>query len=268
MTASTDVRSRGRRIWCDSVSRNFGGTRALKDVSISVEDRRIVGLIGPNGAGKTTLINVLSGQLSVDGGRILARSREADGDAATDITRWSPQRRWKHGIVRTFQGMRLFPRLNCYENVLAGSLGVGNGEHRQVAHSAVHLMERFRVTRLAKLMPHEISMGQQKVIGVVRSLVSRPAVVLLDEPLAGLAADEIAMFLPVLRELRDELGVSILIVEHNLDATAALADRIVVLHNGAVLADGGTEVLERTDVQEAYMGAQNKDAFTQQWRRA
>jgi ABC-type branched-subunit amino acid transport system ATPase component len=242
------------------LARSFYGVHAVRRVDLDVEAGRITGLIGPNGAGKTTVFNCISGVVPPDSGSIVFEAR--------DITGWRPDRVTKAGLVRTFQIARGFPQLTVLENLLL--YGPGQSGERvlpalfsrsRVAREEDALREHaFSVARRLNLLPvvnnlaAELSGGQKKLLEIGRALMGRPKLILLDEPVAGVNPALAKEIEGQLRGLVAE-GMSILLIEHHMDTVAQLCDRVIVLAEGANLAEGGfAEVANDPRVQEAYMG--------------
>jgi ABC-type branched-subunit amino acid transport system ATPase component len=233
--------------------KRFGAVTACTGVSITVEPGKILALIGPNGAGKSTLINMLGGQWSPDSGLVLVDER--------DITRWSAGRRaTRAGIVRTFQTPRVFGSLTVRDNVLIGQHRSLLGRRRATAHHEVRdddvdlMLARFDVTGLADvhaaLLPH----GLRRRVELGRCLLPRPTYLLLDEPTAGLTPAEVTDFCRLVTELRSE-GMGLLLVVHDVDVVREVADAVVVLNFGEVIASGTPEEIVRNDaVRRAYLG--------------
>ena len=237
------------------VSRNFGGVQALSNISFEVApgERRLI--IGPNGAGKTTLFNLLSGTVAVSDGQVMLFGR--------DITNLPPYERTRMGLARTFQITNLFPRLTILENVLlalqvadksAFSMLARMRTNRPLFQSAEALLQEWDLTAIAGRAAREISYGEQRQIDLILAMAVRPKVLLLDEPTAGLSAAEVVRVVGMVRSLPKEM--TILMIEHDMDVAFALADRITVLHQGRLIADGGVAAI-RSDphVSAIYLGA-------------
>ena len=236
----------GETLRATAVSRSFAGVDALRDVTLELHRHEVVGLIGPNGAGKTTLVNVISGFDFPTSGRVEF--------AGKDVTRWSPSRRGRAGLARTFQHSRSFRGLTVRENVEVAALGVraGRREARRRADGLLDLLElRNRADVDAASLPH----GNERKLGVARALACNPRYVLMDEPAAGLPDDEVPEFAAVVRSVRDDFEAGVLLIEHNMTLVMAVCDRIHVLDEGRTLAAGTpAEVRGNLDVAAAYLG--------------
>jgi branched-chain amino acid transport system ATP-binding protein len=229
-----------------NVTRRFGGIVAIDDVSLDVEKGQIVGLIGPNGAGKSTLVNILSGFDRPDVGTVTL------GDQ--DVTRWSPHRRGRHGLARTFQHSHGFRSLSVRENVEVSALGVGAGP-RRAAERADGLLQRLGLHRYADVPASALAHGDERRLGVARALATEPRFVLLDEPAACLPEAEVPAFAELVRSVRDEHGAGVLLIDHNMALIMEICDRIHVLDQGRTLAEGApAEIRGNLDVTAAYLG--------------
>jgi branched-chain amino acid transport system ATP-binding protein len=237
------------------VSRNFGGVQALSNVSFEVApgERRLI--IGPNGAGKTTLFNLLSGALAASDGQVRLFGR--------DITNLPPYERARMGLARTFQITNLFPRLTVLENVLlalqatdksAFSMLARMRANRALFQNAESLLQEWGLTAIAGRVAREISYGEQRQIDLILAMAVRPKVLLLDEPTAGLSAAEVVRVVGMVRSLPKDM--TILMIEHDMDVAFALADRITVLHQGHLIAEGGVAAIRNDPhVSAIYLGA-------------
>jgi branched-chain amino acid transport system ATP-binding protein len=218
----------------------------LQDVSFDLHRNEIVGLIGPNGAGKTTLVNLLSGFDFPTAGRIELGER--------DVTSWSPHRRGRAGLARTFQHSHLFGALSVRENVEVAALGVGAGP-REARRRADGLLDLLGLARLAGTPSGSLAHGDERRLGVARALVTEPAFVLMDEPAAGLPEAEVPDFAAVVRAVRDDHGAGVLLIDHNMALIMDVCDRIVVLDQGKTLASGTPAYIRgNIDVAAAYLG--------------
>ncbi len=250
------------------LGRSFGGIRAVDGVSLSVAPGEILGLIGPNGAGKTTLFDLVAGFTGEDEGRVVLDGR--------DITAMSPQQRARRGLGRSFQDARLFPSLTV-EEAMAVSLEL-TVEVRSAFAAMLYLPNvydseekvRRRVDELIELLGleafrskflRELSTGSRRIVDLACVVAHSPKVVLLDEPSSGIAQRETEALAPVLVRIREELGASLLVIEHDMPLVSGIADRIVALDQGAVIADGAVdEVMHHPDVVASYLGT-NEDVI-------
>jgi branched-chain amino acid transport system ATP-binding protein len=236
----------GETLRASSISRSYEGVKALRGVSLELRRGEVVGLIGPNGAGKSTLVNVLSGFDRPDDGTVSLDDRE--------ITRWSPHRRGRHGLARTFQHSHAFRSLTVRENVEVAALGAGAGP-RRATQRADTLLTALRLKAYAHAPAASLAHGDERRLGVARALATEPRFVLLDEPAAGLPEAELPGFAAVVRSLRDEHGAGVLLIDHNMALIMEICDRIHVLDQGSTLASGApSEIRANLDVAAAYLG--------------
>jgi ABC-type branched-subunit amino acid transport system ATPase component len=232
------------------VSVRFGGLQVLEGVNLEAEQPRIVGLIGPNGAGKTTLINVLSGFIPPSSGAVLLDDRE--------ITRWPVARRARSGLTRTFQGIRLFSGLTVLENVEVACLGVGVKGVR-ARSQALEILDRVGLRAEANERGGSLPHGKRRLVGLARVLATRPRFVLLDEPAAGLDEAEVDQLLAALLSVRQDYGVAMLVVEHDMRLIMNVCEWIYVLDHGSMIAVGRPEELRENEaVLAAYLGTKSK----------
>jgi branched-chain amino acid transport system ATP-binding protein len=228
------------------VSRSFAGVEALRDVSLELRRGEVVGLIGPNGAGKSTLVNVLSGFDRPDEGAVELAGRE--------ITGWSPQRRARAGLARTFQHSRSFRGLTVRENVEVAALGAGTSG-REARRRTDRLLDLLGLAPAGERRAAELSHGDERRLGVARVLATDPSFVLLDEPAAGLPDAEVPEFSEVVRSLLDEQDAGMLLIDHNMALVMGVCDRVQVLDQGRTLASGTpAEIRGNLDVAAAYLG--------------
>jgi branched-chain amino acid transport system ATP-binding protein len=241
-----ETRPPGGSLRAAGLFRSFEGVRALEDVHLELHRHEVVGLIGPNGAGKSTLVNVLSGFDVPSAGTVELEGR--------DITRWSAHRRGRAGLARTFQHSRAFRTLSVRENVEVAALGVGS--RTQLARRrAAELVELLGLKDHADLPAGRLPHGHERRLGVARALATQPRFVLMDEPAAGLPEAEVPDFAAVVRSLRDDHEVGVLLIDHNMALVMEVCDRIHVLDQGRTLAQGTPrEIRANLDVASAYLG--------------
>ena len=239
----------------DSVCHSFGGLQAVDGVTLSVRPGERRALIGPNGAGKTTLFNLISGALPLSAGRIVLFGR--------DVTTAASHRRAALGLARTFQITNLFPDLTVLENCLLAvqaHTATRFAMLRPVRHYAL-LLERARaglaslqLEKLGDAVVRNLSHGEQRQLEIALALAGRPRVLLLDEPTAGLSPAESRLMAGLLRRL--DAGITVLMIEHDMDIALELAEMVTVLHYGRVIADGPREQVKADpQVKEIYLGA-------------
>ncbi len=236
----------GETLRASAVSRSFAGVQALREVTLELHRHEVVGLIGPNGAGKSTLVNLLSGFDRPTAGSVELAGR--------DVTGWSPQRRGRAGIARTFQHSRSFRGLSVRENVEVAGLGVG-ARTSAARRRAQELLDLLGLARQADGPADALAHGDERRLGVARALATEPTFVLLDEPAAGLPEAEVPDFAAVVRRVRDEHGAGVLLIDHNMTLVMEVCDRIHVLDQGRTLAEGTpAEIRANLDVTAAYLG--------------
>ncbi len=238
----------------ENLFKNFGGLRATNDVTLELGRHEILGVIGPNGAGKTTVFNLLSGFLSPDQGRVAMR--DASGAWVHCST---PSQFARKGLGRTFQIAKPFTGLSVLENIMLGAF-INTANRDEAEQIAREVAERTHLTRYLDTEARNLTVGGMKRLEIARALATRPRVLLLDEVMAGLNPTDIEEAIRMIRAIRDS-GVSVVLIEHMMQATMALSDRIIVINEGSVLVSGTPrEVVEHPAVIEAYLGKDYQDA--------
>ncbi len=251
---------------CREVCVRFGGVQALSSVSCTVEKGTITSIIGPNGAGKTTLLNAVTGTVDPASGSILF--------AGEGLTGLPPHVRAGRGVLRTFQNLEIFTNMTVLENVMAGRHRMGRygvldaffrtpryrREERATRDAAMHALGFVGLESMALLPAGELAYGNQRLLEMARVIVAAPDLLLLDEPAAGLNMQETRQLGELIRRMRDELGITVALVEHDMELVMDVSDRILVLSFGAVLAEGTPlEIQRNPEVVAAYLGTDDEE---------
>jgi branched-chain amino acid transport system ATP-binding protein len=240
----------------------FGGHVAVDRVSCAFRPGTLTAIVGPNGAGKTTYFNLISGQLRASAGSVALFGE--------DITRLPAPERTRRGLGRAFQLTNLFPNLTVLENVrlvvqsrarLGLNLWSMWSSHRELIEKAEHILHRTALAGRAKDVAGSLPHGDQRKLEVALLIALEPDIFMFDEPTAGMSIDEVPVILDLIQHIKAQGDKTILLVEHKMDVVRSLADRIIVLHNGALVADGEpAAVIASPVVQQAYLGLGAEDA--------
>lgn len=229
------------------VTLRFGGLTALNNVDFHVDNGEIVGLIGPNGAGKTSLFNVISGIYKPQKGAIFFENK--------NITGLTPSKVCKAGIARTFQVVRVFPSMSVFENIKVAALNSLRTNKKSLDEEIMKLIDFMGLNEKAFWLAKDLTLIEQKLTEVARALATKPRLLLLDEPLAGLNPSETMIYSNKILKIRDELNISIFWIEHDVKAITRTCDRVIVLSHGEKIAEGKPkEVVKDKTVITAYIG--------------
>ncbi|MEM1610928.1 MAG: ABC transporter ATP-binding protein [Sulfolobales archaeon] len=246
----------------ENITKKFGGLIAVNNVTISIKRGSITAIIGPNGAGKTTFLNLISGVIYPDTGRIYFEG--------IDITRKPPYERAKLGISRSFQSNSVLQSLTVFDNMRASIIGVKNsmrfwdlinilqrksdGELYREIHE---IIDNMGLKGREWLLAQHLTQAEQRVLDIAMAIAAKPKLLLLDEPTSGLAAEDVPRIIKLIKSLKEATSnLTIILVEHKLEVVKSLADRVIVMHEGRILADGSyNDVVSNGEVIEAYLGA-------------
>ena len=231
----------------ESLFKSFGGVMAVRGVSLQVDVGGRLVIIGPNGAGKSTMFNVITGIYRPTGGSIRFRGEDLVGLRSDQICR--------KGVARTFQLVRICPSMTALENVLVGATYGKKGGGKKALSEALECLEILGLSHAADTVSSQLTYSDRKLIEIARAVAARPGLALLDEPLSGLNPTETERIMGVIRGVRKAWGISIIWIEHKMDAVFNLCDRIVVLDYGSKIAEGyPKEIAKDKKVVEAYLG--------------
>ena len=240
---------------------SFGGLRAVNEFDLTIQKEQLYGLIGPNGAGKTTIFNLLTGVYKPDSGKIILDGTDVTGKSTIDIN--------KAGIARTFQNIRLFSQLSVLDNVKVGlhnnhsystvesifRLPRFHKVEKEMNEIAMELLEVFGLKEEANVQAQNLPYGQQRKLEIARALATKPKLLLLDEPAAGMNPNETEELMEMIRFVRDHFHMTILLIEHDMKLVSGICEQLTVLNFGEVLAQGDTStVLNDPQVIKAYLG--------------
>ncbi len=237
------------------LSKSFGGLQAVAQVSLTVREKAIQSVIGPNGAGKTTLFNLITGSIAPASGSVKFRNQ--------DVTGWLPNQLAKVGLVRTFQRISIFRRLSAIENValaIRSRLGLNyairmrRGDEARIRDEAAGILREVGLHDRENVTSENLAHGYQRALDIAIGLALRPKLILMDEPLAGMSRGDRQGIAELVLKLREQFGVTIVIVEHDIGMVMRLSDSITVMQNGRVIAEGPPDAIrENADVKKAYL---------------
>ena len=230
----------------DCISKNFGGVKAVSQVSLEIGEGDVLGLIGPNGAGKSTLINLITGLLTPDVGKIFLSN--------LDITSQKPYQRARLGLARTFQNLRIYPNLSVGQNIEVASIS-SNYSSRTMNFDLDKIINIFDLEDKMDLASEELSYGHLRRLEIVRALALNPLVLLLDEPAAGMNENETKELSNSLKWVQNNIACAIIVIDHDLKFIMGVCDKITVMNMGEVIASGKpNEISNNKRVKEAYIG--------------
>jgi branched-chain amino acid transport system ATP-binding protein len=246
----------------ENITKRFGGLIAVNNATISIERGSITAIIGPNGAGKTTFLNLISGVIYPDSGRIYFEGR--------DITRKPPYERAKLGITRSFQNIGVLQSLTVFDNIRASIIGIRistsfsnmvnifrRKNDRELYNEIHEIIDKMGLRDKEWSLVQRLNQAEQRVLDIAMAIAAKPKLLLLDEPTSGLAAEDVPRIIKLIKSLKEAIhGITIILVEHKLEVVKSLADRVIVMHEGRILADGSYhDVVSNREVVEVYLGA-------------
>jgi branched-chain amino acid transport system ATP-binding protein len=230
-----------------NLNKSFGGLQVLQNISLQLQEGEILGLIGPNGAGKSTMFNVITGIYRPNAGSIKYRGE--------DLVGLRPDQICRKGVARTFQLVRICPTMTALENVLVGAVYGRKDGPKKAVSEALECLELLGLADAADTVSAQLTYSDRKLVEIARAVAAHPGLALLDEPLSGLNPTETEKIMEVIRGIRKSWGISLIWIEHKMDAVFSLCDRIVVLDYGAMIAEGPpSEIAKDKKVVEAYLG--------------
>lgn len=247
----------------EGITQEFGGLRALDNVSLDVEQQQIFGIIGPNGAGKTTLFNIITGIYNPTGGNLIFKDQIINSTPAYNIARM--------GVARTFQNIRLFSKLSVLDNVKVGTHGVTSSgfvsnllglpkakkEEALITNKALELLDLVGLLDKKWEYADNLSYGEQRRLEIARALALEPSLLLLDEPAAGMNSVEKLELMSLINKIRQEMSLTILLVEHDMNLVMNICERIAVLDYGSKIAEGNpSEITSNNKVINSYLGVE------------
>jgi branched-chain amino acid transport system ATP-binding protein len=237
-----------------SLRKAFSGSEVLKDVSFTAQPGVVTSLIGPNGAGKTTLFNIISGHLQADAGEVIFKGK--------NIVNLSPHTINRKGISRSFQIVSIFPKLTVFENVqmavishLRANRNIVTAAKKVGRREVIQGLDRIAFASHANTVAGTLSHGDQRVLEIAIALATMPDLLLLDEPTAGMNPEETLATIELIKKLARDQGLTVVLVEHDMDVVFSVSEKVVVLHNGMIISQGTpVEVRDDKTVQEVYLG--------------